>query len=636
MFKILLWIFVLGLIAFVASVFPRSMCTLTWMIFLPLVTAGVCLVIPSSMRGLIKLVAVVGAILTLIIASLITRDYIEAEKLAAKGEESSLQGAQMSAASVLGTDIRQQELLAVDEETRAKVVAQLELVAAENDTTSYFALANNESRTAGQTAALNAIKEDLGDAGVHALERTREVELAAGVKQAHCIRYVEYGHWIGDFKINYFLGVDGFSMPLIWLTALLSVLCLIYSWTVDKGTKAYFVLFLLLETGLIGVFCALDFFLFYVFWEIVLLPMYFLIGIWGGPNRIYAAIKFFIYTLVGSVLMLLAMLVLYFWQDPHTFNMLTLMETAPTLSLTVQVWLFLALFIGFAIKVPVVPFHTWLPDAHVEAPTAISVLLAGVLLKMGGYGLFRVCYPMLPDAAMSTGIVWMIGFLGMFSIVYGAFCALAQKDFKKLVAYSSVSHMGFVLLGLAAFSHTGVMGAVLQMFTHGISSAMLFFVVGVIYERAHHRNLDDFGGIGLQMPWYTGIATVGFFASLGLPGLCGFISEALTFVGAWDDTGLLNSQNYSGSINANWMIIVSLLGIVLTAAYILWTIQRVYLGSIKEKYKEFKDVTDREVIALVPLAILCVLIGVFPHQIIISHISRSLNAMTDMVRATLS
>ena len=250
----------------------------------------------------------------------------------------------------------------------------------------------------------------------------------------------------------------------------------------------------------------------------------------------------------------------------------------------------------------------------------------------GGYGLFRVAYPMLPDAALSSGIVWMVGFLGMFSIVYGAFCALHQKDFKKLVAYSSVSHMGYVLLGLAAFSHTGVMGAVLQMFTHGLSSAMLFFVVGVIYDRAHHRNLDDFGGIGLQMPWYTGIATVGFFASLGLPGLCGFISEALTFVGAWDHTGLINSENYSGSINSKWMIIVSLLGVVLTAAYILWTIQRVYLGNIKDKYKDFRDVTDREVVALVPLAILCVLVGVFPHQVIIEHIGPSLQAMTDMVR----
>jgi NADH-quinone oxidoreductase subunit M len=240
---------------------------------------------------------------------------------------------------------------------------------------------------------------------------------------------------------------------------------------------------------------------------------------------------------------------------------------------------------------------------------------------------------MLPHAALSTAIVWMVGFLGMFSIIYGAFCALHQKDFKKLVAYSSVSHMGFVLLGLAAFSHTGVMGAVLQMFTHGLSSAMMFLIVGVIYDRAHHRNLDDFGGLGLQMPWYTGIATIGFFASLGLPGLCGFISEALTFVGAWDSTGLINSAVYPDhSIDSKWMIIASLLGVVLTAAYILWTIQRVYLGTLKDKYKDFKDVTDREVVALVPLAILCVLIGVFPHQTIISHITPSLQAMTDMVR----
>ena len=622
--KIGLWIVVLGLITLATVVMPASMCTLTWLIFLPLLTAGVCLFIPASMRGLIKFVAVIGTIMTLIIASKMARDYIEAEKLAQAGTQ--LTGPQASAHDVLRGEIRERELGAVKAEIRAKVEAQL------GENGRYFTLANADPRSAEQQAELDAIKADLGPAGVHALERTREIELAADVTQAKCLRFVEFAPWIGGFKINYFLAVDGFSMPLIWLTALLGVLCLVYSWTVDRGTKAYFVLFLLLETGLIGVFCALDFFLFYVFWEVVLLPMFFLIGVWGGPRRIYAAIKFFIYTLVGSVLMLLAMLVLYSWQDPHTFNMLTLMQTAPELKLSVQVWLFLALFVGFAIKVPVVPFHTWLPDAHVEAPTAISVVLAGVLLKMGGYGLFRVAYPMLPDAALSSGIVWMVGFLGMFSIVYGAFCALHQKDFKKLVAYSSVSHMGYVLLGLAAFSHTGVMGAVLQMFTHGLSSAMLFFVVGVIYDRAHHRNLDDFGGIGLQMPWYTGIATVGFFASLGLPGLCGFISEALTFVGAWDHTGLINSENYSGSINSKWMIIVSLLGVVLTAAYILWTIQRVYLGNIKDKYKDFRDVTDREVVALVPLAILCVLVGVFPHQVIIEHIGPSLQAMTDMVR----
>jgi len=490
----------------------------------------------------------------------------------------------------------------------------------------------------------------LADDAEVAWGRALELQYALGSKQTQHMRFTEFTPWIPLFNVNYFLGVDGLSLPLVWLTALLTLLCLVYSWSIDKGTKGYYVLFLLLETGLIGVFCALDFFLFYVFWEIVLLPMYFLIGVWGGENRLYAAIKFFIYTLVGSVLMLVVMLIMYFTSEPHTFNVLTLMAVVPEFSLGLQWWIFGLLFIGFAIKVPVFPFHTWLPDAHVEAPTAVSVMLAGVLLKMGGYGLFRFSYPMTPDAATSKFFIALIACLGMVNIVYGALCALAQKDFKRLVAYSSVSHMGYCLLGLAALSYYGINGAALQMFNHGVSSAMMFLLVGVIYDRAHHRDLTKFGGIGLQMPWYTGLATIAFFASLGLPGLNGFISEAMCFLGAWDSstapgaTPSLIATAFGdgtheavsvGGISSKWIVLVSLLGVVLTACYILWTIQRVYLGTIKnEEYKTFPDVSFREVFALAPLAFLCIYLGVYP-SILIDFMDGSLTTMTDMVRGVL-
>ena len=590
--------------------------TLTWLTFLPLLTAGILIFIPARMKGLIKIVSIVGAFIGFLIATGMVRDYIKLRDVADQsGLSEQLQTFDLSSATIL-----EKQLNGV-EASVATVIRGL--------------LANPAKQKASDLSA--AELEQLGPAGLQAWEGAKEIQLAGSVPQAKVIRFAEYVPWIPNFKINYFMGADGLSLPLIWLTALLGVLCLVYSWSVNSGTKVYYILFLILETGLIGVFCALDFFLFYVFWELVLLPMYFLIGVWGGPNRIYAAIKFFIYTLVGSVLMLLVMLVLFFQAEPHTFNMLTLMQLAPGFALGLQITLFLGLFIGFAIKVPVFPFHTWLPDAHVEAPTAVSVVLAGVLLKMGGYGFFRISYPMLPDAATHSSMIWMVALLGMFNIVYGAFCAMAQKDFKKLVAYSSISHMGYVLLGMAALSYTGVTGGVFQMFTHGLSSAMLFFVVGVIYDRAHHRNLDDFGGIGLQMPWYTGLATVGFFASLGLPGLCGFISEALTFIGAWGPSEGATSliRDTQSGIGQNWIIYVSLLGIVLTAVYILWTIQRVYLGSVKEKYKSFKDVSFREVVALAPLAVLCIVVGVFPNQTILEHVNSSLKTITDMVRSAL-
>ena len=415
--------------------------------------------------------------------------------------------------------------------------------------------------------------------------------------------------WIRSFNIEYFVGVDGISVSMVLLTAFLSFLCVIASWGISKATKGYFALFLVLEAGMLGVFIALDFFLFYVFWEVMLLPMYFLIGIWGGPRKEYAAIKFFLYTLAGSVLMLLVMIALYLnVQDPatggHTFNMLHMMNQANhgswMLDPNIRHLLFMGLFIGFAIKVPIVPFHTWLPDAHVEAPTAVSVILAGVLLKMGTYGILRICYPILPDAAKWFALPLAI--LGAINIIYGAFCALAQTDMKKLVAYSSVSHMGYVLLGMAVFNEAGITGAVLQMFNHGTITAMMFLMVGVIYDRAHHREIAGFGGLGLQMPMYTSVFSLALFAALGLPGLSGFVGEALVFVGAFEVYRVVT--------------IVSALGIVLGAAYVLWMLQRVFLGPLNEKYDSLPDINARELTSVLPIAVIVVIFGVYPAPLI--------------------
>ena len=328
--------------------------------------------------------------------------------------------------------------------------------------------------------------------------------------------------WIGRIKIDYYLGIDGLSVPLVLLTAIITFIATLSSFSINKSVKGYFAMFLLLDTGMMGVFVALDFFLFYIFWELMLLPMYFLIGIWGGPRREYAAIKFFLYTLFGSIFILLALIGLYFsttetladGSKVFTFNMLTMMDPAnytangilsPFNPNNLRFLAYLGLFIGFAIKIPMFPFHTWLPDAHVEAPTAISVILAGVLLKMGTYGILRVNYPIFPE--ITRQLIWYIALFGMINIIYGALTAMAQKDFKKLIAYSSISHMGFVLLGMASLNTLGISGAILQMFNHGTITAMLFLTVGVIYDRAHTRDIDGFGGLAVQMPVYAGYST---------------------------------------------------------------------------------------------------------------------------------
>ena len=589
--------------------------------------------------------------------------------------------------------------------------------------------------------------------------------------------------WIPSFNIYYLLGVDGISLPLVLLTSFLFVLSMLASWNINRQVKAYCILFLILETGVLGVFLALDFFLFFLFWEVMLLPMYFLIGVWGGPRREYAAIKFFLYTLLGGVFMLVAILMLYFnsdlnelnrvgdgdlaWADlhladetlqrvqargalvnkdgqellsivalkpglfalqgdaaqaaqageagsrafntvqvslvagegespsvtwaadgetraltigvpagarardlaeainadpqvnqyfaaqgsetatvaagqsfeiavpnpqaeVHTFNLMALAALRQhtnqfrqqILGAELQTWAFLLLFIGFAIKVPAVPVHTWLPDAHVEAPTPISMLLAGILLKLGGYGIIRICYPICPGAGYE--LAWFVCTIGVLSMVYGAFAAMAQKDFKRLVAYSSVSHMGYVILGFGVWSAMadniynpdywalGMNGAMFQMIAHGISSAGMFFMVGVIYDRVHHRNLDEFGGLFAKMPVYSGMSVGIFFAALGLPGLCGFRGEVFVTLSAWNFSKIL--------------AVISASVVILTAGYILWTLQRVYLGP---EYKgphgdALTPMTYREKLIAAPLLVLAILFGVYP-RVVFDYMTPSVN-----------
>ena len=440
-----------------------------------------------------------------------------------------------------------------------------------------------------------------------------------GGTQLQDFQFVEGPYtWIKSFNISYFMGADGISITMILLSALICTIAAIASFGINRQVKGYFALFLLLDTGMMGVFCALDFFLFYVFWELMLLPMYFLIGVWGGPNKMYAAIKFFLYTLFGSVFLLIAMIFLYY-KAGKTFNMVEMMQAAKGLAIGTQVILWFALYIGFAIKIPAFPFHTWLPDAHVEAPTAISVILAGVLLKMGAYGLLRVNFAMLPAA--TNQLAWFLALIGVINIVYGALCAMAQTDLKKLVAYSSVSHMGYVMLGMASMTSQGMGGAVFQMFNHGTISAMLFLLVGVVYDRAHHRQIDGFGGLANKVPVFTGITALAFFASLGLPGMSGFVSEVLVFLGAFK----------------TWPVytIVGATGIVLTAAYLLWTMQRVFLGELNPKYVDLTDMTPRELITLVPLGVITILLGVWPMPVL-NLISQTLDYLVTHVGVPVS
>jgi NADH-quinone oxidoreductase subunit M len=410
------------------------------------------------------------------------------------------------------------------------------------------------------------------------------------------MQFVEKFAWIPSFSVNYHMGADGLSFPLVLLTTFMSVIALVGSLGIENRVKEYFFWFLVLEVGMLGVFVALDLVLFYVFWELTLVPMYFLIGVWGGPKKEFAAVKFFLYTLSGSVFMLLAILALYFQSAPHTFDILELTKASGTFDARFQILVFLGLYFGLAIKVPAFPFHTWLPLAHVEAPTAISVILAAVLLKMGVYGLLRLGHQITP-----LGFEWFLPYLiliAVVNIVYGALCAMAQTDMKKMVAYSSVNHMGYCLLGIAGGTAAGFSGAVFQMLSHGIITGALFLLVGVIYDRAHTRDISAFGGLAVKLPVYSGLMAMTCFASLGLPGLAGFIGEFLCFLGAFQAW--------------KWHAAVSVLGIIATAAFFLRMMQKVFLGAFNEKWAGLEDMTARELVSVLPLAALTVWFGVYP------------------------
>jgi NADH-quinone oxidoreductase subunit M len=415
-------------------------------------------------------------------------------------------------------------------------------------------------------------------------------------------QFVERADWIPSIGASYALGMDGISLLLVLLTTILGFISILSSWTaIEDRVKEYYVFLLLLQSGMLGVFMAMDFFLFYVFWEVMLVPMYFLIGIWGGPRKLYAAIKFFLYTLVGSVLMLLGILFLYYWNHGqtgvYTFDIVALSNLS--IPLNYQLWVFLAFFVGFAIKVPMFPFHTWLPDAHVEAPTAGSVILAGVLLKMGTYGFVRFSLPMLPDAARDPRIVTFMVTLSIVAIIYGALVSLMQKDWKKLVAYSSVSHLGFCTLGIFVLNPNGLSGSILQQINHGISTGALFLIVGIIYERRHTREIAEFGGLSTVMPVYATMFLIIAMSSLGLPTLNGFIGEFVILQGAFEE-------------NKVWAAF-GVAGIVLGAAYLLWLYQRTMFGTLDNpKNKALKDVNFREAMTLVPLIILAFWIGLYP------------------------
>ena len=430
-------------------------------------------------------------------------------------------------------------------------------------------------------------------------------------------QFVQNVPWIKEFGISYHVGIDGISLFLFLLTSFLSLICILASWNIKDRIKEYMIAMLILQTGMLGVFISLDLFLFYTFWELMLIPMYLIIGVWGGPRRIYATIKFFVYTMAGSVLMLIAIIFLYFMHHKatgeYTFDLLKIYNL--DIPLGAQFWLFLAFFFAFAIKVPMFPFHTWLPDAHVEAPTAGSVILAGVLLKMGTYGFVRFSLPLFPYA--SHQFVPLITWLAVAGIIYGALVAMVQQDLKKLVAYSSVSHLGFVMLGIFVFNIQGMEGGILQMINHGLSTGALFLIVGMLYERRHTRMIADYGGVTKKMPILAVFFMVATLSSIGLPGLNGFVGEFLVLLGTFKSNILI--------------AVIATSGVILSACYMLWMFQRVMFNKITNpENNKLKDINKRELALLVPITILVFWIGIYPKPIL-SRMDVSVNHLLTQV-----
>jgi NADH-quinone oxidoreductase subunit M len=409
---------------------------------------------------------------------------------------------------------------------------------------------------------------------------------------------------VAGLNIHFFMGVDGLSILLLLLTTFLIPISILSTWSaVEDRVRDFMLFFLLLEVGMVGVFLAQDLFLFYIFWEFTLVPMYFLIGIWGGPRRMYAAVKFFLYTMAGSILMLLAILWLGIYGNTFSVPELIAQGGIPG---SIQIWLFLAFAAAFAIKVPMWPLHSWLPDAHVEAPTAGSVILAGVLLKMGTYGFLRFNIPLFPQAAVQFA-PW-IALLAVIGIIYGALVSYAQKDVKKLVAYSSVSHLGFVMLGLFALNAQGIQGGILQMVNHGLSTGALFLIVGMVYERRHTRDMDAFGGLWKVMPVYAVLTLIVALSSMGLPGLNGFVGEFTILLGAWE------AGQAGGALTTYWFAALAAVGVILAAVYILYMFQKLFLGPVdKEENRSLKDINWREIVTLIPLLVFIFWIGLYPQ-----------------------
>lgn len=441
----------------------------------------------------------------------------------------------------------------------------------------------------------------------------------------------EYRPWftldlgtLGLLRATYALGVDGLSMPLVALAVIIMIVVALSSWKVEKSPKGYFALLLTLNGAIIGTFCAVDFLLFYLFFEFMLLPMYFLIGLWGGPRREYASIKFLLYTLTGSLLILIVMIGLFLSvKSPdsinnivHTLSFLDLSDSSNFIpgsifsDASAQKWGFALLLTGFLIKLPSVPLHTWLPDAHVEAPTAISVILAALLLKIGGYGILRIAYPIFPGAALSMST--FVACVAVLSIIYGGLNALASKDLKRMIAYSSVSHMGFVLLGIAALTTLSVTGAVYEMVSHGLISAVLFLVAGVLYDRTHDRTINNYSGLSSKMPAYFTIVLISFFASMGLPGFSGFIAEVMVLFGSFQSAG-------SNGLLGEAFAFIAIGGLILSAAYFLWTLQRMFFGAFHYSggsESSFEDLSTREYLMVIPLVIFILLLGLTPQPLL--------------------